>query len=64
MAIISKLADDKGKIAALSEFGYSPTGMKVSGNGDLNWFTNILNEIKQIRVQRELLICLRGQILA
>ena len=46
LAMISKLADVKGKIATFSEYGYSPQGMKVSGNGDLNWFTDIMNAIK------------------
>lgn len=46
LAMISKLADKKGKIATFSEFGYSPQGMKVSGNGDKAWFTRLLNAIK------------------
>lgn len=46
LSMISKLADSKGKIAVLSEFGYSPQGMKVTGNGDLSWFTDVLNAIK------------------
>lgn len=46
LAMISKLADAKGKIATLSEFGYSPQGMKTTGNGDLHWFTRLLNAIK------------------
>ena len=46
LAMINRLADDRGKIAALSEFGYSPQGMKTTGNGDLQWFTNVLNAIK------------------
>ncbi|WP_434631645.1 glycosyl hydrolase [Thermoanaerobacterium thermosaccharolyticum] len=46
LSMISKLADSKGKIATLSEFGYSPQGMKVTGNGDLSWFTDVLNAIK------------------
>jgi mannan endo-1,4-beta-mannosidase len=46
LGMISKLADEKGKIATFSEFGYSPQGMKVSGNGDLNWFTDLINAIK------------------
>ncbi|MDR4945115.1 CIA30 family protein [Neobacillus cucumis] len=46
LAMISKLADEKGKIATFSEFGYSPQGMKVTGNGDVNWFTDIMNAIK------------------
>jgi mannan endo-1,4-beta-mannosidase len=46
LAMINRLADAKGKIAALSEFGYSPQGMKTEGNGDLRWFTKVLNAIK------------------
>jgi mannan endo-1,4-beta-mannosidase len=46
LGMISKLADEKGKIATFSEFGYSPQGMKVTGNGDLNWFTDMMNAIK------------------
>ncbi|MFB9326549.1 glycosyl hydrolase [Paenibacillus aurantiacus] len=46
LAMISKLADKKGKIATFSEFGYSPQGMKISGNGDKAWFTRLLNAIK------------------
>ncbi|MDN4526664.1 glycosyl hydrolase [Fictibacillus fluitans] len=46
LAMISKMADKKGKVATFSEFGYSPQGMKVSGNGDLHWFTKITNSIK------------------
>src|SRR5690606_33433656 len=38
--------DDKGKVAALSEFGYSPQGMKTTGNGDLEWFSKMLGAIK------------------
>lgn len=45
-AMISRLADDKGKISAITEFGYSPMGMKESGNGDLEWFTRLLNALK------------------
>ncbi|GIP20965.1 hypothetical protein J22TS3_12400 [Paenibacillus sp. J22TS3] len=46
LAMISRLADSKGKIATFSEFGYSPSGMKTSGNKDLQWFTKLLNAIK------------------
>lgn len=46
LAMINRLADAKGKIAALAEFGYSPQGMKPRGNGDLSWFTKVLNAIK------------------
>ncbi|MBM7692048.1 mannan endo-1,4-beta-mannosidase [Peribacillus deserti] len=46
LGMISKLADRKGKIATFSEFGYSPQGMKTTGNGDLQWFTRMMNAIK------------------
>ncbi|WP_286892775.1 glycosyl hydrolase [Thermobacillus sp.] len=46
LAMINRLADAKGKIAALAEFGYSPQGMKTRGNGDLAWFTKVLDAIK------------------
>mgnify|MGYP002622421166 CR=1 FL=1 len=46
LAMINRLADAKGKIAALAEFGYSPKGMKTEGNGDLEWFTKVLGAIK------------------
>jgi len=46
LAMINRLADGKGKIAALSEYGYSPQGMKTTGNGDLAWFTKVLEAIK------------------
>lgn len=46
LGMISLLADSKGKIAAFSEFGYSPQGMKTTGNGDLDWFTGLMDAIK------------------
>lgn len=46
LAMINRLADAKGKIAALAEFGYSPKGMKTEGNGELKWFTKVLEAIK------------------
>lgn len=46
LAMISKLADSKGKIATFSEFGYSPQGMLQQGNADTEWFTRVLNAIK------------------
>lgn len=45
LSMINRLADQKGKIAALSEFGYSPQGMKTEGNGELQWFTKLLSAI-------------------
>ncbi|WP_419876160.1 glycosyl hydrolase [Candidatus Pristimantibacillus sp. PTI5] len=46
LAMVSKLADAKGKIATFSEFGYSPQGMLQQGNADTAWFTRMLNAIK------------------
>jgi mannan endo-1,4-beta-mannosidase len=46
LGMIARLADSKGKIATFSEFGYSPQGMKTTGNGDLEWFTHVMNAIK------------------
>lgn len=46
LAMISQIAQEKGKVSAFSEYGYSPQGMKTTGNGDLKWFTKILNAIK------------------
>ncbi|MBT2755585.1 mannanase [Mesobacillus foraminis] len=46
LGMISRLADSKGKIATFSEFGYSPQGMKTTGNGDLKWFTRLIDAIK------------------
>lgn len=45
LEMLVELAEQKGKIAALTEFGYSPEGMKETGN-NLNWYTDILNAIK------------------
>ncbi|MCV9888715.1 glycosyl hydrolase [Metabacillus halosaccharovorans] len=46
LSMISQLAEEKDKISAFTEYGYSPQGMKTTGNGDLEWFTTILNAIK------------------
>ncbi len=46
LAMISKLADSRGKVATFSEYGYSAAGMKTTGNNELNWFTKISNAIK------------------
>lgn len=43
-ALISKIADFKGKIAAFTEFGYS--NMKIKGNSELRWFTKLLDALK------------------
>ncbi|KQO13812.1 glycosyl hydrolase [Paenibacillus sp. Leaf72] len=46
LGMISRLADSKGKIATFSEFGYSPEGMKTTGNNNTTWFTDLLSAIK------------------
>ncbi|AEI40679.1 glycosyl hydrolase [Paenibacillus mucilaginosus] len=46
LRMISEVADSKGKIAALTEYGYSPQGMKTTGNGDLAWFSKVLGAIQ------------------
>ncbi|MDQ0090300.1 mannan endo-1,4-beta-mannosidase [Paenibacillus anaericanus] len=46
LKMISKLADRKGKIATLSEYGYSAAGMKTTGNNEKEWFTKILKAIQ------------------
>ncbi|RIW34244.1 beta-mannosidase [Bacillus salacetis] len=46
LAMISRLSEEKGKIPAISEYGYSPQGMKTEGNGDLEWFTKVMDAIK------------------
>lgn len=46
LAMISKLADSRGKVATLSEYGYSAAGMKTTGNNELSWFTKITDAIK------------------
>lgn len=46
LAMVSRLADEKGKISTFSEYGYSPQGMKTEGNGDLEWFTKVMDAIK------------------
>ncbi|GIQ67527.1 beta-mannosidase [Xylanibacillus composti] len=45
LGMISRLAEEKGKISAFSEFGYSPQGMNKTGNNPV-WFTSMLNAIK------------------
>lgn len=45
LGMITDLADARGKIAALTEFGPSPT-FKPSGNADTHWFTDLLAAIK------------------
>ncbi|ADU29633.1 glycosyl hydrolase [Evansella cellulosilytica] len=44
LAMISKEAEDRGKISAFTEFGYSPTGMNEEGN-NLQWWEDLLSAI-------------------
>lgn len=46
LKMISGLAQAKGKIVTLSEYGYSAAGMKTTGNNELKWFTKVLGAIK------------------
>ena len=43
--MLAGLADQKGKIAALTEFGYSAQGIKDKGN-TLDWYTRIFQALK------------------
>lgn len=43
--MLSQLAEDKGKIAAITELGVS-NGHSLSGNPNLNWWTDWLNDLK------------------
>lgn len=43
-ATVSKIADSKHKVAALTEFGYQ--GMKVSGNATTDFYTRLANALK------------------
>lgn len=47
LKMIALAADRKGKVATLSEYGYSPSGMKTTGNNDTQWFTAIADAIQQ-----------------
>ncbi|WP_379154505.1 glycosyl hydrolase [Paenibacillus sp. sgz5001063] len=46
LRMISGLAQSRGKLVTLSEYGYSAAGMKTTGNNELEWFTKVLNAIK------------------
>ncbi|QSF45841.1 glycosyl hydrolase [Paenibacillus tianjinensis] len=46
LKMISGLAQSKGKIVTLSEYGYSAAGMNTTGNNEQAWFTKVLNAIK------------------
>ncbi|QHZ47144.1 CIA30 family protein [Bacillus sp. NSP9.1] len=43
LSMLSKLAESKGKISALTEYGI---GLKTTGNLDTQWFTKVLDAIK------------------
>lgn len=45
LSMIVDLAEQKGKIAALTEFGYSAQGIKETGN-TLDWYSRIFNTIQ------------------
>ncbi|GAE29711.1 mannan endo-1,4-beta-mannosidase precursor [Halalkalibacter hemicellulosilyticusJCM 9152] len=45
LAMISKLAEERGKVSAFTEFGYSAEGMSQTGDA-LDWYTRVLNAIK------------------
>lgn len=45
LRMLVELAEEKGKIAAFTEYGYSPEGMKETGN-NLEWYTTVLEAIK------------------
>lgn len=46
LEMIVSLAQEKNKIAALTEFGYSPQGIKKTGN-TLDWYTKLFNQIQK-----------------
>ncbi|QGH35848.1 peptidase [Gracilibacillus salitolerans] len=45
LAMLVDLAEERGKIAALTEYGYSASGINETGN-TLDWYTRVLNAIK------------------
>jgi len=55
LSMIVSIAEEKGKIAALTEFGYSAQGINKTGN-TLDWYTRVFNAI-QIHKQRKFPIC-------
>lgn len=46
LAMLVNLAEERGKIPALTEFGYSASGMSETGT-TLDWFTRVLGAIKE-----------------
>lgn len=45
-AMISRMADEKGKVSALTEFGMSGALKPNGQNPDLQWYTSILNALR------------------
>ncbi|MDG5471526.1 CIA30 family protein [Jeotgalibacillus sp. ET6] len=45
LAMIAKLAEERGKVSAFTEYGYSASGMNKTGN-NLEWYTDVLEAIK------------------
>jgi mannan endo-1,4-beta-mannosidase len=45
LAMLVDLAEERGKIAALTEYGYSASGINETGN-TLDWYTRVLHAIK------------------
>ncbi|MGI6156606.1 MAG: glycosyl hydrolase, partial [Enterococcus lemanii] len=53
LEMIVNVAEEKGKIAALTEFGYSAQGMNQTGN-TLDWYTRVLNAIQENEQARKI----------
>src|SRR5690625_4836598 len=53
LRMMVELAEEKGKIAAFTEYGYSPEGMNKSGN-NLEWYTKVLEAIKNDPVAKKI----------
>lgn len=53
LSMVVELAQEKGKVAALTEFGYSHVGMNQTGN-TLDWYTKVLNAIKEDEKARQI----------
>lgn len=46
LAMIARLADEKEKVSALTEFGEHPNGLLPNGeNGNLQWYTRLLEAV-------------------
>src|SRR5690625_2528483 len=53
LRMLVELAEEKGKIAAFTEYGYSPEGMNENGN-NLEWYTEVLDAIKNDPVAKKI----------